>query len=474
MRILTNAMYKCLYRICFIIILFSCVSTNTIGQPLAFREKLVQSLAKDIYKYYVSEELARQMADSIRQKCKTGGYDTSLNGDEFAYAITQDLRRISGDRHILITPPHHDIMKDSLDRALELEKLTEKQRRRYFTKDGGPLKRLDEKYRWLVDQDWVSYGDVDILPGNIGFIQVLSFGLPSSFNVQGKNRLTTQSVFSRLKNVSSVIIDLRENQGGATGQAAKFCSFFSSQPNAYFITEEMFFRYDSNGIAREYTHKRERRTDAEITNSLTKGKGIYILVSGRTFSAAELVAYKIKQFVPAAAIIGEQTKGGGNGYSDVLTSLYYTAIIPSTKAFDENSANYDLEGKGVTPDRLCPADSAFEVAYNLALEGSGLDTVGQTVKHFRKTVPIEVNTNAGAYAYDYVGDYRKVSVYTKDHKLYMLYDLLRKCLLIPVAADSFKTEDFEVICFKRNDNEQVAEVLIKHKDGYLECFRKRR
>jgi hypothetical protein len=466
-----RTIHKMGYQINFSILLLCLFATHGFGQSDSLRYKLIGSLSKDIYKYYVSAGLARQMSDSIMCKYKTGGYDSSLNMDEFTFEITKDLRRISRDNHIMITPSHYDVTNDSISLAQKLDKLSEKQRKKYFTKNGGRVKRFDEEYQEQTKDDMFTYGDIKILPGNIGYVEIFDFKSASYVKEENKSRTTIASVFQYLSNTHSIIIDMRENQGGVTRLSAKFCSYFSKLPNSYFITTESFFRYDSSGTERELSYKKILYTDAKITNSQTRHKSIYILISRRTFSAAELAAYKIKQFAPQTTIIGEQTKGGGNGYFGGQTGKYYRSIIPSEKAFDESHDNYNIEGNGITPDISCLADSALNIAFRLASKGN-LDTARQEVRYFKKTMPFETKPEFEKYYPGYIGDYRKISVYMSNGKLYMIYDAFRKYLLVPTTKDFFQTVDFEFVHFVRNSNNSIIEIQAKYKDGYLEKFRK--
>jgi len=79
-------------------------SVKAFSQTDTLRLKLVHSLSSYIKDHYVSSELGKQMCDSINWKINNGMYDTALNPDEFAFELTTDLRRISGDLHITVTP----------------------------------------------------------------------------------------------------------------------------------------------------------------------------------------------------------------------------------------------------------------------------------------------------------------------------------------------------------------------------------
>ena len=453
----------CLMVLCFF-------STGAKGQLDSFRYRFIETLSRDINKFYVSEKLARQMTDSIRSIFVNGDYDSTLNADEFAFEVTQDLRRISKDNHLAVTPLHYDYVEDSLIAAKKLDDLSPKQRKKLFTKNKEAEKKFHEEYRKRTRDDMFTYGDIKILPGEIGYVEILNFESTSFIKGESKNRIAIASVFNYLRNTSSIIVDLRENQGGLTRLAAKFCSYFSEQPNAYFITTEDFIRYDSSGAEKEFSVIKRYYTETSITAGSLNKKAIYLLVSNKTFSAAELVAYKIKQFMPSALIIGEQTKGGGNGFSGRVYSPYYEATIPSGKTFDENNAGYNIEGKGITPDIFTTADSALDLAYRLAYKNNA-NVAAPEVKNLNRRKIFKDKPEFKKYFPDYVGNYRKVNVYKDNGKLYMIYDTFKKYLLSPVEMDFFLSEDFKFIRFVRNNNE-VIEIQIKHQDEYLERFRK--
>lgn len=463
-------MDKAFNKVNLYILLGLLLSKNLLAQTDSFRYELIESLSKNINKHYVSAGLAKQMNDSIKYKFGTGGYDSSLNMDEFTFEISKDLRRISRDNHITVTPTHYDITESSEGSFQKSNELTAKQKRRYFKKNERPVDRFNKELQEKTKDDMFTYGDIAILPGNIGYIEIFDFNSSSYFKKENKNRISIASVFRYLCNTKSIIIDLRENQGGATRQAARFCSYFAKQSNAYFITTERFFRYDSAGTEKEISFTNKHYTDPEITNSLTQKK-CYILVSDRTFSAAELVAYKIKQFDSTVQIIGEQTRGGGNGYTETQIEKYYTAIIPSEISFDEDNSNFNIEGKGIIPDISSDADSAFDIAYRFAYDRS-LDTAGQEIKFYNKEKGLEGRADGEKYYPDYIGNYRKIYVNMEKGKLFMTYDTFRKSILAMTAPDTFKTKDFDLIHFTRNSNGLVVLVELKHKDGYLEKFKK--
>lgn len=444
----------------------------TYSQTDTVKLKLIETLTQFIKRNYVSSNVAKQMSDTISYKFKNNKYDSTLNLDEFAFEITADLRRISKDEHISVTRPVYKPF-DEYDFAIEVDKMTNKQRKKYFEKIKKDSKKIENDYKKRTSDDMFTYGEIKILPGKIGYVEIKDFQTTSYDKKKNRARISIEKVMKFLRNTNSIIIDFRENQGGSIKQAAKFCSYFSAGFNQYFITKQWFARYDSSGIEKELTNISKMYTSDRIDNTLTKSKKIYILTSKRTFSAAELSTYKIKQLNPDTKIIGEKTYGGGNGHSGTETQKYFSAIIPSLKTFDEENGNYTIETKGIIPDILTSADSSLNVAFHLARKGEIDSNTYRKTKFFKKETSISPqNKNHFPNHYqDYLGNYRKVKIIKQDDNVYMIYDSYIKIPLIPKATDYFIAENLICVKFLRNNKNQVIAIQIKHTDEFSEEFR---
>jgi len=345
--------------------------------------------------------------------------------------------------------------------------------KRHNKKANKRWKRFIDKYRERTKNDMFTYGEIKILPGNIGYVEIKDFNNTSYFKKENKNRISFKSVLKFLENTSSIIIDFRENLGGYVFLSAKLCSYFSDKPNSYFMTTESVFRYDSSGVRKENKYKHKLYTDNEIDNSLIGNKKIFVLTSKRTFSAGELSTYKLQQLNHKTTVVGEKTTGGGNGHYGRTMEKYYSAIIPFVKVFDENNSNYTLEAKGIKPDIQTTSDSALSVAYSLSLSAN-TDAAKSKTKYFKKQeLIVDEREEFFKKKYDdYIGDYRKIVITKENEKLYMTYDLYSKQILVPDANDFFLTNDFQFIRFTRNTENRIVEIQVRHKDGYLEKFRR--
>jgi hypothetical protein len=343
--------------------------------------------------------------------------------------------------------------------------------KRYWKRHWKNNERENEEIRKRMKGDRFSYGDIKILPGNIGYVEIKELEGNSPVKKENKNSIKLASVMDFLKNSRSIIIDLRNNGGGLMYQAATFCSYFADHPHSYFLTSTSEYRRDSAGILISMPFRDAYYTLDKINNELIKSKQIYVLASRRSFSAAELVMYKIKRFMPAVIIIGEKTSGGGNGYNYTPRNEYYQAIIPSNNEIDTTNGNYTIETIGITPDISVQADSALDVAYKSALQNHK-GAIGSKILYFhhdRKKPVTEAIYLRNKFP-DYTGDYRKAVIQMANGKLYMIYNDFRHIQLIPVAVDFFQADGFDFVRFKRGTNNKVYEIQIKYDDGYLERF----
>ncbi|WP_348733048.1 S41 family peptidase [Rheinheimera texasensis] len=210
----------------------------------------------------------------------------------------------------------------------------------------------------VVYEGWFSQLDrknsgfqrVEILDGNVGYIDFWGFD-----NVNDKSKSRAQSAMQFVSETDALIFDLRNNGGGSADMVRLISSFLLKG------------RVHLNSIYwKESDSTTEFWTYSDIENSSQSKVPVYILTSKDTFSAAEEFAYNLKA-LKRATIIGETTKGGANPWKFFELIDNYQIAIPIAKAVNPIT-NTNWEGTGVQPDILASKDSAFSVAYKLALE----------------------------------------------------------------------------------------------------------
>lgn len=439
------------------------------AQRDSLRVRLVKDLCNLLNHQYVSATLAQKMCDTISWKLRNGKYDSSLNAHEFAFELTKDMRRVSNDLHILVTPPVFD---DTVEDE-KFSRMSEKKEWKIRSKRLKKSKRILEVYANRTKGDMFQYGDIKILLGNIGYVEIKEFTTTSYNRKNNRNRVRFEKVIRFMSGTDAIILDLRNNSGGYLAMAAYAYSFFAPGADSYFLTAEQHARYDSQGVWKELVFAKEYNVSSENEYNRVKTGKVFILTSAHTFSAGESIAYKIRQYRPETVIVGEKTKGGGNALNRTQVHQFFSAEIPSSKVFDKMNNNYELETRGVIPDISVPTDSSYVIAYRLAI--SGLPQSGGKSRLFRKgKESSRINPQMDMSEYPgYSGNYRKIQVYQEEGKLMLTYDQMPKQELIPLAEDRFRIAQGGIMVnFVRDKNNVVFAIDVKHSNGFNELFKK--
>ena len=95
-----------------------------------------------------------------------------------------------------------------------------------------------------------------------------------------------------------------------------------------------------------------------------ESKPLYILTSGRTFSAAEAFAYNL-QALGRATVVGEITGGGAHPFEYRRVHPHFAVDLPEARSINPITGS-NWQGVGVQPDVAVPADQALAKALELA------------------------------------------------------------------------------------------------------------
>ncbi len=293
------------------------------AQPLNTDERAaaVEDAAKAMETGYVFPELGAKMAAAIREKHKSGAYD-SLSDVALARAITDDFVAVSHDKHIgmRVQPPASASRGQASHMPSESDMSLENY---YFRK----VERLD---------------------GNIGYIKFDLF-----LDEQGAKD-TALLALKFVGNCNAIIFDLRQNGGGSPEMIRFITSSLFDKPT---LLNQMMDR-DSK-IVEEYTTLADfagPRFGADVP--------VYVLTSNRTFSGAEEFSYNLKN-LKRATIVGETTGGGAHPVRGEKVGDRFMLRVPYMRAHNPITKT-NWEGTGVEPDVKVPADKALEKALELA------------------------------------------------------------------------------------------------------------
>lgn len=285
-------------------------------------KEIAEQVSRLVREQYVFADKAQQIADRILSAANEGSYDALSDAGELAQKLTQDLQVVNGDRHLRVLYRSEPLV-DLSDPAEEL-----------------PM--------WAAVADGAAGGmaKVEILPGNIGLLEVRPVLHPAIFS---GDRIA--AAMTLLATCEALILDVRRCLGGSPDSVALLCSYlFDDEP---VLLNSMKFR-DGAKVEQSWTQAwvPGRRFGSE--------KPVLVLTSGSTFSGGEELAYDLQQ-LGRARVVGEQTGGGANPREGHRVHEHLEATIPIAYPVNPVSrTNWELVG--VTPDVASLSDGALERA----------------------------------------------------------------------------------------------------------------
>jgi hypothetical protein len=166
-----------------------------------------------------------------------------------------------------------------------------------------------------------------------------------------------EAAFALLRGARGVVLDLRRNGGGDPGTVALVLDWLlGDQPTRI-----------SDVIYRDRT--RQWWTTGRLgALALPPGTPVAVLISGRTFSSGEALAYHV-QSQGRARLVGERTPGAADHITPVRVTSDVRAFVPEAVVRDAVTGS-NWEGTGVVPDVACEAAEALDAALEV-LHGGG-------------------------------------------------------------------------------------------------------
>ena len=286
------------------------------------RRAALMETAQLIEKRWVQADRAAAIAKTLRDDAAADRFAAAGSAVDFAALVTTRLRDISGDGHFALR------LRGGADPAAEEEQ-----------------EELDRWYGPAVNHGFEHVGRLE---GGVGYLDLRVFAPVATASD------LASSAMNLLAESPALIIDLRMNGGGYGDMTRLLAAYLLDRRT------EMSGEFDrpTGRMARYFT-------PARVPGRRFGGsKPVFILVSKRTFSAAEAFAYDL-QAMGRATIVGERTGGGAHPYVDHRVGGLFVLALPEARSVNPITKT-DWEGTGVTPDVAVDAEHALERALSLA------------------------------------------------------------------------------------------------------------
>lgn len=291
--------------------------------PHAPRDTVV-AIAGQIRDRYFSVERGDAIADALEAEAAEGRYDALTDPRDLAATLSSRLR--PEDAHFVVLYDPNRPAPGGPPRP-----------------QGGPdLDRLGN----------YGFEGVEILPGNIGLIEMRFFAHIDFTDPDDPARRAADAALALVANADAVIFDVRNNGGGSPAMVGYLVSAFTpADADIYNVF------HNRQGTEREAPRVFHPRPRLDVP--------LYVLTSGRTGSAAEAFPYTL-QAADRATIVGEATGGAANPGGMVPIPGGFAVFVSGGSPINPITGG-NWEGTGVIPDEPTPATQALAHAQRLAL-----------------------------------------------------------------------------------------------------------
>jgi hypothetical protein len=158
----------------------------------AERRRVIDGAPGLLTKFYLFPEVARTTAEKLRTQQKQGAYRGITDGQIFAIRLTDDLRALSGDKHIAVD---------------------------FFARSVPPQEPTTRPDPARLAATNCGFQKAERYPPNIGYLKLTGFEEP---HLCGSTAIAAMTF---LADSDSLVIDLRDNGGGAPRMAALISSY---------------------------------------------------------------------------------------------------------------------------------------------------------------------------------------------------------------------------------------------------------
>lgn len=375
----------------------------------------VEAVAERIRDLYFSVERGDAIADALEAEAASGQYDGFTDPRDLASALSARLR--PEDAHFVVMYDPNAPRPGAGSGGVRSQ--------------GPDIQRLSN----------YGFSRVEVLPGNIGLIEMRSFANIDFYNPDDPARRAADAALALVAHTDAVIFDVRNNGGGAPSMVGYLVSAFTpADADIYNVF------HNRDGTERE--NPRVYYDAPRLTVPL------YVLTSGRTGSAAEAFPYTL-QAAGRATIVGEATGGAANPGGMVPVPGGFMVFVSGGSPINPITGR-NWEGTGVIPDVEAPSAVALSHAQRLAL-GTLVAAQPERTDAAWALSAFQTWTGGPVPLVDYAGTYGPLTVTVEDEALVVRRGRRPPFSLTPVEADLFhvSTDPLMRFAFERDASGRV-------------------
>jgi C-terminal processing protease CtpA/Prc len=287
--------------------------------PVVEQKKIISSVIDYLHTSYIDAEQAGKLEPLLRQ----ADFSDTIGDEAFAKAVTVLMQDVTKDKHLRLMYSAKEVPAQN---------------------NSSPTPAEIAKRQARLRAENYGIERVERLPLNIGYLKT------NYFMSAAESAPSIAAAMTLLAYTDALIIDLRENGGGAADTVPLIASYLFDERTHL----SDFYRREGNIVDQQWTYP------AVAGSRFGSEKDVYILTSKATFSAAEGLAFALKN-LKRAVVVGETTRGGAHPSRVKRIDAHYALMVPASTVRDAVTGK-DWEGVGVVPDLPVPAEEALTKA----------------------------------------------------------------------------------------------------------------
>jgi C-terminal processing protease CtpA/Prc len=298
--------------------------------PVAAQEydDVIRAVAAMMRSRYVLPEAGARAAAELERDLASRRWPQAMKPEEFATSVTQRLRGLTDDGHLSLGYSAKALREETAEAEKEFS--------------------AEETERFYGAHLNYGFERVERLEGNIGYLDLRVFAPVSMAGDVAAAAMTL------LAQSDALIIDSRNNGGGHEEMVGLLAAYLFDAPQP---------------LSGKYHRPTDTRTYS-VTPAWVPGrrfgpdKPVYVLISRKTFSAAEAFAYDLKA-LKRVTVVGERSGGGAHPFEYRRVHPHFVLSLAEGRSINPITGG-NWQGTGVEPDVAVPGERALEAALELA------------------------------------------------------------------------------------------------------------